>query len=122
MMVNYFENDQLTPIILGNCKESIKAAKTIKKNTGLEVTILSQKLSLINKIRFIHRKLTSFNEDILLLTLKDLAKDIQDYSTPLLIYCAEHRSDFIINNLSSLEHLYIIIPTKDINLYLKGNS
>ena len=122
LMVNYFENDQATPIVFGNCKEAIKAAKTIKRKTGLEVTILSHKLSLINKIRFTHRKLTSFNPDILLLTLKDLAKDIQDYSTPLLIYCDEHNSDFIVDNLSTLEHLYIVIPTQEIYLFSKGNK
>lgn len=121
-MVNYFENDQVTPIVLGNCKETVNAAKAIKRKTGIEVTILSQKLPLVNKIRFTHRKITSPNQEILLLALEDLAKDAQEYSTPLLIYCEKHSADFIANNLSSLEHLYVLIPTEDINLYFKGNN
>lgn len=121
-MVNYFENDQAIPIILGDCKETIAAASIIRKRTDLEVTVLAKRLSLLNKIRFTHRTLTSLKDSILLLTLKDIAERVSEYSTPLLIYCKEHNGELISKYISELEQLYVIIPAEEIKIYFEGNG
>ena len=69
-MVNYFDNGFAVPIILGDGEESIKAASLIKRKTTLRVTVLSPKLSFMNRIRFKHIRLTSHRDDIILLALK----------------------------------------------------
>lgn len=121
-MVSYFENDYAAPIILGDCKESITAARQIRKKTSLAVTVVSQKLSLINRIRFKHRRLTSDEESIILLTLQDAVRDMREYSTPLLICCEDHNSVFISKYRAELEQLYVIIPAKQINSYFESNE
>lgn len=121
-MVNYFENEHAIPIIIGDCKETISAASIIRKQTDLKVTVLSTRLSPLNKIRFAHRKLTSLNEDIILLTLKDIAERINEYSTPLLIYCTKHNTELISKYISELQQLYVIIPAQEIKVYFQGNG
>ena len=117
-MVNYFENDYALPIILGGCKESIDVAREIKSKTSLEVTVISHKLSFLNKIRFNHLKLTSKQEEIILLTLNDVARDALEYSTPLLIFCEDHDAEFIEKYRSELEQSYVMIPSREIKFYL----
>ncbi len=121
-MVNYFENDQAIPIILGNCKEVTDAARIIRRNTNLEVTVLAKRLSFINRIRFRHRVLTSSKENIVLLTLKDIADQTSEYATPLLIYCDKHNGELISRHISELEERYVIILAQEINNYFKGNG
>ena len=121
-MVNYFENDYALPIILGSCKESIDVAKEIQRRTSLDVTVISHKLSFLNKIRFQHLPLTSKQEEIILLALTDYARDAREYSTPILIFCEEHDAEFIEKYRPELEHIYVIIPSREIKFYLGSNE
>lgn len=115
-MLNYFENDLAVPIILGSSKEAIQSASLIKRKTILPVTVLSEKLSAINKIRFSHKKLVSSRDDILLLTLEDIAEETPEFSNPILVYCFEENG-FVSRNRSLLEKLYILISTKELKSY-----
>ena len=84
--MNYFENDFALPIILGNSKEAIRAAKTLQKNTDLEIHIIAKNLSIIGRLRFYFHKLYSSSDEMILITLEDLAKGFEEYDTPILIY------------------------------------
>ena len=115
-MLNYFENDLAVPIILGNSEDAIKSASLIKRKTILPVTVLSEKLSAFNKIRFIHKKLTSPSDSILLLTLEHIAEEIPEFSNPILIYGFKENG-FVSRNRSLLEKLYILISTEELKSY-----
>ena len=121
-MVNYFENDMAIPIVLGSCKETIAAARIIQRHTEHKVIVLSKNLSIFNKMRFSHRSITAQSDEIYLLTLRDIAREAYEYSTPLLVYCPEHSRDFISKHANVLESMYVLIPANEIESYFEERS
>ncbi len=114
-MINYFENDYSIPVILGSNVAELNAANIIRKQSKKEIHVFAQKLSLINKARYSFHKLPQGNS-LLPIALKDFANSIHEYYTPLLIY-GNGFSDFIEENKTELESIYITIPATEIEKY-----
>ena len=121
--MNYFENEFALPIILGNSKEAMRAAKTLQKKTELEIHVITKKLSLLNRLRFYFHKLCSDSDDIFLLTLEDIVRDFEEYYTPVLIYDENEYGDIIARNSHRIEAVFVVIKACDFEKYFaKGRE
>ena len=121
--MNYFENEFALPIILGNSKEAMRAAKTLQKKTELEIHVITKKLSLLNRLRLYFHKLCSDSDDIFLLTLEDIVRDFEEYYTPVLIYDENEYGDIIARNSHRIEAVFVVIKACDFEKYFaKGRE
>ena len=120
--MNYFENDFALPIILGNSKESIRAAKVLQKNTDLEIHVVAKNLSLIGRLRFYFHKLYSSSDEIVLLTVEDLVKRFEEYYTPILIYSEKEFGGFIQRNTERIDAVFITVSASDVENCFKGRK
>ncbi len=118
--MNYFDNEYAVPIILGNCKETMKIAKILRKSTSLDIHIFARRLSPLKRFQYKFHKITSNEDSIVLLALIDFANNLHEYYTPILIYCSDHDNDFIGSHTLELENLFIIIKTQDIAKDIMG--
>ena len=115
--MNYFENEFALPIILGNSKSALRAAKTLQKRTDLEIHIVGRGLSLLGRLRFYFHKLSSSSDEIVLLTIEDIVKGLDEYYLPILIYCEDDYGSFFAKNKERLESLFVTVNAKDIDNY-----
>ncbi len=121
--MNFFENEYTLPVILGGGKEAVSVANTLRGNTDLKIHIFAQKLGFIDKLIYKYHKLTSKDEDILLLTLNDFADSLNELYTPVLIYCDSEGLDFVEKNFALLEQRYVIISAQTTkNFFAKGDA
>ena len=120
--MNYFENDFALPIILGNSKEAIRAARALQKNTDLEIHIIAKNLSLIGRLRFYFHKLYSSSDEIVLLTVEDFVKGFEEYYTPILIYSEKEFGGFIQRNTERIDAVFITMSTSDVENCFKGRK
>lgn len=120
--MNYFENEFALPIILGNSKEAIQVAKLLQKKTELEIHIIAEKLSLLNRLRFYFHKLCSDSDDIVLLTAEDIVKGFEEYYTPVLIYDEKKYGNFITKNSERIEASFIVMSACDFEKYFSKDE
>lgn len=120
--MNYFENDFALPIILGNSKEAIRAAKKLQKKTELEIHVLAKSLSLVGRLRFYFHKLYSSSDEIVLITAEDLARGFEEYYTPILIYCEAEFGDLVKRHSDRIEATFITVVASDVEKLLKGEK
>ena len=118
--MNYFENDFALPIILGNSKEAIRAAKTLQKNTDLEIHIIAKNLSIIGRLRFYFHKLYSSSDEMVLITLEDLAKGFEEYYTPILIYSENEFGGFVQRHSERIDARFITVSASELKGCFKG--
>ncbi len=121
--MNFFENEYAVPVILGSGKSAISVATLLHRDTDLKVHIFASKLSLIDRMLFRFHRILSESEDILLLSLNDFADTLQDYHTPMLIYCDDTGMAFVERNFDKLEQRYVIISAQAVqNSFLKDGD
>ena len=119
-MINYFENDYAVPVILGNGIEELNAASVISNRSNKEIYVFADKLSLLKRIKYTFHKLPKSN--ILTLTaLMDFSASLHEYFTPILIYGKDF-SEFIENNRSELESIYITVHANEIEKYFTNTQ
>lgn len=120
--MNYFENDFALPIILGNSKEALKAAKALQKNTDLEIHVIAKRLSLVGRLRFYFHKLYSSSDEMILITLEDLTKGFEEYYTPILIYSENEFGAFVQKNSERIDACFITVIASDVEGCFKGRK
>lgn len=118
--MNFFDNEYALPVILGDGSKAIEIANLIRKNTNLEIHIFSHKLSFLDKLKFKFHKLSSNQEDILLMKLSMLAECLHESFTPILIYCDDGLR-FIEKHFDDLACMYVIISANTAkNFFIEG--
>ncbi len=118
--MNFFENEYTIPVILGSSQEGLDLANIIRKKTHLEIHIFGYSLSFFRKLKYRFHKITS-NKDITYLSLIKFAECIHEGYSPLLIYC-DDMIDFVTQNFSDLESIFIIISAKTAkNFFTEGH-
>ncbi len=118
--MDYLDNDFLIPVILGDGKDSSKAAKFVRDVTKIRPFIFSSEFSLLQRISFKCRKLPLSNR-LYAEHLCNFAYKISTQYSLLLIYCESYRA-FIENNSLDLESRYIAVSFEEIlNNYKENN-
>ncbi len=121
--MNFFENENALPVILGGGKEAISVANILRGNTDLRIHIFAQKLSFINRLIYKYHKLTSMDREILLLTLNDFADSLHEVYMPVLIYCDGESLDFVKQSFDILEQRFVIISAQTTkNFFAQGDA
>lgn len=116
--MNWYDHEYLVPVFLGIDNFSIKTAKLLKKLNNSKPHIFAENFGFLQKFSFHCHRVTPMRDELLLLSLLDFSKDLEEYKFPVIIY-SENMQSFISSNLEELECRFIIVSCSDANTFLK---
>lgn len=111
--MNLSEHEYLLPIIIGNDKGAIAAAREIHKKTGARVRLFAQRFSLWQRFCFECRTVDPMRDDFLLESLISYLGSIEEYYCPVIIICDERARGFVKNFSKSVESACLAVEYKD---------
>ncbi len=117
-IMNWYDHEYLVPVFLGNDSSSIETAKQLRKLNSAKAHIFAENFGFLQKFSFICHRVTPMRNDLLLLSLLDFSKDLEEYRFPVIIY-SDNMQNFISSNLEELESRFMIISCSDANALIK---
>ena len=115
--MNFFDNQYLLPVVLGNDDETLKVARILRKR-HFEVHIFSNELAFSHRIRLKYHNTRNTANWLLNIKLSDFIAILHESYTPILIYSQSYEKDFIKQYFSELEKRYVIMSAKTALNYL----
>lgn len=111
--MNISEHEYLLPIIIGNGKEAVSAARRINKKTGARVHLFASKFPFWQRALFICHTVEPMRVEFLLESLTSYLGSIEEYFCPVIIICDDHAQRFVDNHSAVVESACLAIRYED---------
>ena len=111
--MNYLDNDYLIPVILGNDKEAIAAARLVFDKTGIRPYIFSSEFSLEQRLLYRCKKVSAQSQLALILELCSFSQKHDAQGSPLLIYTDKNRQ-FVQDHSDDIESRYVTVSAQEL--------
>lgn len=106
--MEYLKNDYAIPVIYGHGKNISKALSAISTHYSGKPHIFAKNISPVNRLRCNYHKLTSTDEEILMLALFDFADSYSESYTHVYVAYDAYTLDFYQKNSIRLESRYVL--------------
>ena len=112
--MNWLEHEYLVPVIIGNGRYAISAAKTIYRTTRIRPHIFSESFSVVQGLFGHCHKVSPMRAELLIESLASFADSLEEYCFPVIICGVE--TEKILNTYSDIiESFYIVKKYDDTN-------
>lgn len=107
------EHEYLLPIILGNGKDAVSAAKKIYKKTGARVHLFASKFPFWQRAFYRCHTVDPMRNEFLLESLTSYLGSIEEFYCPVIIICDERIQRFVEQNSAAVESVCLAIRYED---------
>lgn len=111
--MNISEHEYLLPIIIGNGKDAVSAARKIYKKTGARVHLFASKFPFWQRAVFSCHTVEPMRDEFLLESLTSYLGSVEEYFCPVIIICDDHAQRFVNNYSAVVESACLAIRYED---------
>ena len=112
--MKYLDHEYLVPIIIGSGKNATRAAKKIKKSTGVDVHIFAEKFSFLQRMKYRCHKVSPLKADFLKMSLASFAASLEEYYFPMIILCGDTSDILVSERLEAFESAFVVVRYDEI--------
>ena len=111
--MNWFEHEYLVPVIIGNERDSLNAAKVIYKATGIKPHLFAEKFSFFQRLGYNCHVVSPMRDVFLVERLASFAASLEEYYCPILVLSSEN-CRLVTNYSDVIESAYVVINLEEI--------
>ena len=111
--MNISEHEYLLPIIIGNGKDAISAAKKIYKKTGASVHLFASKFPFWQRAFYRCHTVDPMRDEFLLESLTSYLGSIEEYFCPVIIICDKYTQDLVDKYSDEVESACLVVKYDD---------
>ena len=111
--MNISEHEYLLPIIIGNGKEAVSAARRINKKTGARVHLFASKFPFWQRAFYTCHTVEPMRDEFLLESLTLYLASVEEYFCPVIIICDDRAQRFAEKHSAIVESICLVTRYKD---------
>ena len=111
--MNWLDHEYLVPVIIGNDREAIKAAKALYKVTHIDAHLFAESFSFLQKLSFNCHSVDPMRDEFLLESLLAFANNYEDYYFPVIIV-RECNKSFVERYSDAIEAAYVTVNVSEL--------
>lgn len=111
--MNISEHEYLLPIILGNGKDAVSAARKIYKATGVKVHLFASSFHLWQRAFCVCHTVDPMRDSLVLDSLLSYLASVEEYYCPVIIICDKYAQDLVDKYSDEIESACLVVKYDD---------
>ena len=107
------QHEYLLPIILGNGKDALSAARKINKSTGVKVHLFASGINILQRAFCICHTVDPMRDVFILDSLLSFLGSVEEYYCPVIIICDQFAQDLVDQYSNEIECACLVVKYGD---------
>lgn len=111
--MNISEHEYLLPIVIGNGKDAVSAARKIYKTTGAKAHLFSHRFPVWQRLFCVCHTVDPMRDCFVLDSILSYLRSVEEYYCPVIIVCDEYAQELVDKYSDALESACLVIEYDD---------
>lgn len=109
--MNFIDNEYLVPVFIGDCKETRRIERLLRRATGIRGHFFAEEFSFLRKLASGRYTVSPMRDAFLIQSLLSFSALLEEYYCPVIVVCGEEDRQIVGRIACEIESSYVIIES-----------